>query len=261
MFTQLLVSSGSEQLEKLAGKPDERVAPNVRILDTSVLRNLYRTAGRLDDYMKENDIRNLLEAAGDKHKEQHRYEESMQLYTLAGQFVKVIEEFCRILSQLIMPQSPKRDFWLKVSIGFYEQYIKGGYGSVKGSLEKEGKENLQKTFEILINTCSFMDLFVDHRHKEALDLIDQLQLLPPIKDKNYFNAHVENYRKLDKIVQEVIMNNIIPAVVKSTTIIINQIEIEQRNTTMDKMYQLDSYKDLCKKRLEAAIEFKERFQR
>jgi len=259
MFIQLLVSSGADQLEKLVGKPDERGVPNVKLLDTSLLRNFYRTAGRLDDYMKGKDIINLLDAAGDRLKEQHRFDASMHLYTLAGQFTKVIEEFCRKLSDCIMPQSLNRDFWLKFAVGFHEQYIKGGYGLVKGSLEKEGKEYLQKTLEILINTCSFMDLFVDHRHRDALDLIDQLQLVPTSTD-NYFNSFVENYRKLDKIVQEVIMKNIIPKIVKSTEIIKNQIEMEQRNTTMDKIHQLQSFKELIKKRYEAAIKFKETLQ-
>ena len=255
MFIQLLLSAGSEQLQKLAGVPDERGPPNVNVMDTSVLRNLFRTAGRLDDYMKGEDIKNLLETAGNEHKRHHRVDAAMHMYTLAGLFVKVIEEFCSQLSHIVIPNSPNRDFWLKSAVGFYEQYIKGGYGSVKGSLEKEGKENLQKTFEILIQVSGFMDLYVDGRNREALYLIDQLQLLPT--EQNNFSLRLDSYRMQDVCIKQV-MSEVIAATMSSTTKIISEIDAEKRTTSMDKILQLEAYKKSCEDRLRLISDFKDR---
>lgn len=255
MFIQLLLSAGSEQLQKLCGIPDERGSPKTQVLDTSVLRNLFRSSGRLDDYMKDEDIKKLLEAAGDEHKRHHRVDASMHMYTLAGLFVKVMEEFCLQLSKVVIPQSPNREYWYKAAVGFYEQYLKGGYGSVKGSLEKEGKENLQKTFEILINICGFMDLYFDYRYREALYLVDQLQLLPT--ERNNFNLRLDGYRMLDNSIKQVI-GDVITAVITSTTKIISEIESEKRATSMDKIIQLDAYQRSCLDRLTLVSDFKDR---
>jgi hypothetical protein len=204
---------------------------------------------------KGDDIKNLLETAGNEHKRHHRVDAAMHMYTLAGLFVKVIEELCSQLSHIVIPNSPNRDFWLKSAVGFYEQYIKGGYGSVKGSLEKEGKENLQKTFEMLIQVSGFMDLHFDNRHREALYLIDQLQLLQT--EQNNFNLRVDSYRMQDVYIKQV-MSDVIAATMASTTKIVTDIDAEKRTTSMDKILQLEAYKKSCEDRLRLISDFKDR---
>lgn len=154
-----------------------------------------RSAGRLDDYLDSKQIESLLaRIAYHLLTQRGDAEGAIYLYQLGGRFVEATEELCNQLAKHMIGGSVRsisrdvsslgvsgREKWRAAGQKYASEHFDNSTSNpsiVLASLEHGGKVDLVETLYILLQLYSFVDLYNEGRHGDAIDLMDTLRIIP-----------------------------------------------------------------------------------
>ncbi len=229
--SQLAVSSFLEGFVTSQDRDALTVIVGQPVDDSSSLsRGAPRTAGRLDQYLPQEQVNGLLARAAFRLlTESRESERAIYLYQLAGRYTDVLDEMCNQLSAVLVPpsvsfgqpggvsakqqyqqqqynvsQSAFREQWRSLGESFITRYLRGATQSaIMHQLTQSGAQELADELCTLVNLFSSVDAFAESDFEQALELLDGANVLPVSEDKVDMYATLKPHLK--RVVDDLIL--------------------------------------------------------
>ncbi|KAJ1431638.1 hypothetical protein B484DRAFT_478882 [Ochromonadaceae sp. CCMP2298] len=192
------------ELEQVCGAPVNNARPGV-----GLALGRPRTAGRLDDYLRDAQVGLLLSRAAFHLSQRQETEAALHLYLLAGRYCEVVEELCARTAAVLMPHfvderarapgslgsmgSPgrqldrahqqRRESWRVLGEEFIDCYLRDADGAptpAMRALTQGGARVAVDSLVVLASLFPFVDavVFETLEPAQALRVLDELQVLP-----------------------------------------------------------------------------------
>ncbi|XP_077993570.1 nuclear pore complex protein Nup93-like [Glandiceps talaboti] len=133
-----------------------------------------RKPGVIDKF--QDDTQKIIQLVAKDTEEKGLFEDAVKLYDLAGNTDKVCELLNKLLSPLVSaPSNPQsaRDRYKNLALAVAERYHSKGI---------QGSQATTKTFYLLLDLITFFDHFHNGNLEEAMDVMQQLKLIPLTAD-------------------------------------------------------------------------------
>ena len=182
VLENLLASSEQSQLDVIVGKLIDSDSMNGGHVTTAG-GGLFRTGGRLDEYIEGPQIDSILSrTAYNLLTQSGNAESAIYIYQLAGRYSEVLEELCSQLSCYLMSSntavshSPGQ-YWKSFAETFIKKYIKAN-SAVMYNLKQTGSQGLVDSLIILTKLYDVVSSYQSSKFDIVLDLLDSLNLFP-----------------------------------------------------------------------------------
>ena len=150
--------------------------------------------GILDDLFGKERTQLIIELAAIETEQQGKYEDAVLLFEIAKNYTKVLNLLITQLGRTVTQRTSERDRLVTIALSIYQKQQQHNILTTQIR-----DRNLNITFEQLLALVSFFDLYTSGRYIDALNYIDNLDLLP--FDIKTMDKNVETFKLLDQSIK------------------------------------------------------------
>jgi hypothetical protein len=164
---------------------------------------MYRSGGRLDEYIDSTQVDNVLcRCAYNLLTHRSHPEKAVYLYQLAGRHCEVIDELCNQLSRCLIPTSKndlflspqqrsnnsntQREFWYSYCSSYLSSYFSGNgiiSSSILRMINQTGSRGLLDSLETLLYMFPIFDGYNEGNFSQVLQQTKNIKLIPQSEDQ------------------------------------------------------------------------------